>query len=505
MAPAPGRRSIDNARLMQDADDFIDREAALRTLAVMGDLSMGQPIDHSPRVARLSAALAQQLGWDDPAVAQVVQIALLRWSGCTANAPEIAATLSDDVSGRAAMLALRFDQIELRVPAEDIAGRAANISAIHCEVSSLVAESLGLDAAVQAALGCVFEHWDGSGQPMGLVREAIPAAAMVVSACSELEILSRTRGLGPALQLMRQRAGGIYPEALVDCVVEHAARWLAAPEQALQAATHGVAWATGPRVALGLVGHVIDLKLPWLLGHSAAVAALSGTLATALGVALPRRAILRRAGWLHGLGRVAIPNVVWNRPGALTTAEWERVRLAPYWTSRAARQVESLSPAADLASHAFERLDGSGYFRGLDAQGTPVESRILAAAVAWVALGTDRPWRAALSADAAMAQLQAGGNDRRFDAQVLTALERCVDPPAVPRQPQVDARPLLTARELEVLRRISVGDSNKEAAKRLEISPSTVRTHLESVFRKLGCKTRAACTLRASTLGLLGD
>jgi DNA-binding CsgD family transcriptional regulator len=62
---------------------------------------------------------------------------------------------------------------------------------------------------------------------------------------------------------------------------------------------------------------------------------------------------------------------------------------------------------------------------------------------------------------------------------------------------------VLSARERDVLHRISLGDSNKMAAQRLGISPSTVRTHLESAFKKLDCKTRAACTLRASLLGLL--
>ena len=178
-------------------------------------------------------------------------------------------------------------------------------------------------------------------------------------------------------------------------------------------------------------------------------------------------------------------------------------KLGPYWTSRAARQIERLQAAAGLASHAFERLDGSGYFRGMAAQGTPMESRILAAAVAWVALRADRPWREAVSADAAMAALLTDGDGKRFDAEVLEALRACVWPQAVPRNPERNAGPVLTARERDVLRRISLGDSNKEAAKRLGISPSTVRTHLESVFKKLGCKTRAAVTLRASMLGLL--
>ena len=70
---------------------------------------------------------------------------------------------------------------------------------------------------------------------------------------------------------------------------------------------------------------------------------------------------------------------------------------------------------------------------------------------------------------------------------------------AAPRRP---ASPL-SQRELEVLRQISLGASNKEAARALNISPSTVRTHVESVFRKLECSTRAAATLKALTSGLL--
>jgi DNA-binding NarL/FixJ family response regulator len=62
---------------------------------------------------------------------------------------------------------------------------------------------------------------------------------------------------------------------------------------------------------------------------------------------------------------------------------------------------------------------------------------------------------------------------------------------------------VLTEREIDVLRRISLGESNKEAARSLAVSPSTVRTHVESIFRKLECSTRAAATLKALTLGLI--
>ena len=127
-----------------------------------------------------------------------------------------------------------------------------------------------------------------------------------------------------------------------------------------------------PRAAnLALVGDVIDLKLPWLLGHSRAVAELADTIGTTLSLAAPTRRPLRRAGWLHGLGRVAVPNAVWNRAGPLSAADWERARLSPYWTSRAAQQIGSLEAEAELASHVYERLDGSGYFRGSRLAVTP--------------------------------------------------------------------------------------------------------------------------------------
>lgn len=250
---------------------------------------------------------------------------------------------------------------------------------------------------------------------------------------------------------------------------------------------------------------MIDLRLPWLVGHSLSVVAMADAFAALLGLAKPRRATLRQAAWLHGLGRVAIASRVWNRAGPLTTGEWEQVRLAPYWTSRATRQIGRLTAAADIASHAFERLDGSGYLRGLSAPALPIESRILAVCAAWVALRAERPWRHALSREEAWGILAANGAGAKFDAQVLAALHRNDGHSAAHRKASATSSALLTSRELEVLRRISLGDSNKEAAKRLDISPSTVRTHLESVFRKLDCRTRAACTLRASLLGLLED
>ena len=120
-------------------DDQIDLLDALRALAFMGDLSMGQPVDHSPRVAWLACQLARVIGFDDEAIEDVRCIALLRWSGCTANATDVAATISDDVVGRGAMLASQIERIEVLVRPEELPLRLTSISAIHCVVSSVIA------------------------------------------------------------------------------------------------------------------------------------------------------------------------------------------------------------------------------------------------------------------------------------------------------------------------------------------------------------------------------
>jgi DNA-binding CsgD family transcriptional regulator len=210
------------------------------------------------------------------------------------------------------------------------------------------------------------------------------------------------------------------------------------------------------------------------------------------------------------MGRAAVPNSVWNTPGRLPAAAWEKVRLVPYWTARAGKQIGALARESEIASLAYERLDGSGYFRGAEGGGIEREGQVLAAAAAWVALRAKRPWREALSTEEAATLLREQASAGRFNADAVSALisnERDEYDGGVVGIKGIKPRPaqatLLSPRESEVLRHISLGASNKEVAKVLELSPSTVRTHVESVFRKLECSTRAAATLKASTLKLI--
>jgi DNA-binding CsgD family transcriptional regulator len=194
---------------------------------------------------------------------------------------------------------------------------------------------------------------------------------------------------------------------------------------------------------------------------------------------------------------------VWDSPGVRSEADKERLRLVPYWTDRAARRIGALRNEAEIASFVDERLDGSGFFRGVKGPSIDAEGRVLAAAAHWVLLRTSRPGQPALAEADAVIALRREGELGRLDASAIAVLTGHPEADATPAPSSSETAALLSSREVEVLGRISLGDSNKEAARVLGISPSTVRAHLENIFRKLDCSTRAAATLKALTLGLL--
>uniref|UniRef100_UPI0035B2F34C HD domain-containing phosphohydrolase n=1 Tax=Chitinimonas sp. TaxID=1934313 RepID=UPI0035B2F34C len=343
----------------------------------------------------------------------------------------------------------------------------------------------------------------GSGWPDRLRGAAVPDTVYLAALASDLEILSRAHGLPRALQLIASRAGQVYPQHLADLAQQRAADWLA--QLAALDAQGGVAQPhhalREQTVSLELIADVIDLKLPWMAGHSRHTATLAQALAHRLGLDDAAVQRIYRAGLIHGIGRAALPNALWNTAGPLASADWERVRLVPYWTRRAAQHTPSLAAEAEIASYVYERLDGSGYFRSLDGAAIATERRVLAVTAVWTALCARRPWRPAFASDAAAALLLAEAAQGRLDPGLVDAL--LAETRGQPARPAARNTALLSERETDVLRRISLGESNKEVARALAISPSTVRTHVESIFRKLACSTRAAATLKAFTLGVL--
>ena len=211
---------------------------------------------------------------------------------------------------------------------------------------------------------------------------------------------------------------------------------------------------------------------------------------------------LRRAGLLHDVGRLGVSNTIWDKAGPLTEGEMERVRMHPYLTQRTFSRAPRLARLAEVAATHHERLDGSGYPRGLAGGALSPEARILAAADAYQAMTELRPHRAALTAEDAAGQLRQEAVSGRLDPDAVDAVLGAAGH-RVRRRREGPAG--LTQREVEVLVLLARGLSNKEIGARLVVSPRTVGHHVEHVYRKIGCSTRAAASLFAMQNGLLPD
>jgi putative nucleotidyltransferase with HDIG domain len=142
--------------------------------------------------------------------------------------------------------------------------------------------------------------------------------------------------------------------------------------------------------------------------HSKAVVGLAAIVAERLGLGDAAVAQVRQAALLHDIGKIAIPDAILNKPGPLTDQEWEIMRTHPISSERIVRDApvgEHLGPVL-RAEH--ERWDGTGYPDGLAGEAIPLASRITFVCEAYHAMISDRPYRQALSPDAAREQIAAG-------------------------------------------------------------------------------------------------
>jgi HD-GYP domain-containing protein (c-di-GMP phosphodiesterase class II) len=368
-----------------------------------------------------------------------------------------------------------------------------------------MATRLGLGKNVADSLLHIFERWDGHGLPNGVAGEDIPQAARIGHVASAAVMFSQARGNAEALSILGSWSGRILDPLITDSFLAHANELLSYLEtpDAWQAAlaAEPPPWRIVEDGSLDgicrVFGDFVDLKTPFLLGHSAQVARLAEGAARALQMSEDDCVMLRRAGLLHDLGRAGISSGIWEKPAPLSTLETEQARLHPYHSERILERSTLFRPLARLVGQHHERTDGSGYFRGLASSSLDRQSRVLAAADACAELLEDRPGRSALSPDQAATEL----------------LKEALDPDAVKavlqvagvKSPEVRSqRPAgLTRREVEVLRLLARGQSLNQIAEQLVISPSTAHTHAAHVYEKATISTRAGAALFAMEHGLL--
>jgi len=213
--------------------------------------------------------------------------------------------------------------------------------------------------------------------------------------------------------------------------------------------------------------------------------------------------LARRAALVHDVGRFGVPGTVWDRPGPLSTSDRERMRMHVYYVERIFHRPEPLRRVGLLAATHHERMDGSGYHRGIGATMLSTPARVLMAADAYAAMTQPRPHRPALTEADAARELRREADQGRLDPiatdAVLTAAGHAAG------RARAGGPAGLTAREADVLALLAQGLPNKGIARQLGISAKTVGNHVERIYTKLDVTNRAAAAMRAMQHGLVGS
>jgi putative nucleotidyltransferase with HDIG domain len=331
----------------------------------------------------------------------------------------------------------------------------------------------------------------------------VPAPVRLAVVARDIEVLTRTRGLDETRDVLQRRRDRAFDPHGVDAFLKHGARIVADIEaedvwnQLLRCEPGGPRWVPAERIdeALTAFADFADAKTPFTLGHSRGVAEFAETAARNLGFSTADATCVRRAGLLHDIGRSGVPNAIWERKGTLSVDQWERVRLHVYYTERILIRCECLHPISTIAAAHHERLDGSGYHRGSRGNDLDRRARVLAAADACQAMLQARPHRPARTLDDAARELRKEVSAGRLDPQAVEAV--LAGAGARPRR-TVPSRPgKLTDREIEVLRLLAQGRSNREMATSLGITPKTVGHHVQHIYDKIGVSTRAVAAVFA--------
>ena len=282
---------------------------------------------------------------------------MFMWVGCVADSHEYSRWFGDDIAVRSASYEVDWTGVpyavfllrslgygrplpqRIKVAGRLLSNPRGNLTAMitsHCSSAALFASRLGFGDDVCGALPFGFERWDGQGLPAGASGEQLPMAMRITQVADIAEVLHRRHGLDACIATVRERRGGWFDPQVAEAFAANAEALLDLPDDVWQLA---VAEAPGAQEAVTeaqlddlvmALGDFVDLKSPYTLGHSRAVAGLVGVAARHAGLTRAEQGTLRRAGHLHDIGRIGVSNLVWDKPDPLTAAERERMQLHPF-------------------------------------------------------------------------------------------------------------------------------------------------------------------------------
>jgi putative nucleotidyltransferase with HDIG domain len=504
----------------------------LGALSLATDVGLAQPLERALRSAIIAVRLGKLRNLDDEALRESYYVTLLRLIGCTSDGPILSTAMGDDIEPHKWLT-----PIDMARPQELIGAIFANLNpdrsllermrgllhvartmsahegqAAHCEVAVRLSTRLQVPEHIRAALNQTFERWDGKGGPNKLKGPAIKESVRIAALVDDAESIRNILGPEAGDAVMRTRRGTYHEPALIDLYFEKQSELLAGLDGphvwdiAMDAEPAPALRIVDDKLdeALRAVADFVDLKSNYTRRHSTGVAELAEEAAKKMGLSDDDIVLTRRAALLHDFGKCAVSTGIWDKKGALTSPEREKVRLHAYYTERLLERPSLFAKIGAVASAIHERADGSGYTKKLSGHQIAVVARVVAAADVYHALVEDRPHRPAFSPDDAAKELEKECASGHLDSDAVTAvLAAAGHRRRVKRKRTWPAG--LSDREVDVLRCIVRGQTDKEIASTLNIAKKTVGHHVQHIYDKVGCSTRAGAVMFALEHDLAKD
>ncbi|NBB50257.1 HD domain-containing protein [Rhizobium sp. CRIBSB] len=418
------------------------------------DLTGGQDPGHGIRTAHIGSAIGRRLGLSEQQLHDLYYTLMLKDLGCSANAMRMSELFdTDDTSFKRDFKRVDGSLPSLLRQVFRHAGRrrgalarvgavlkalsrgrhAAELVALRCNRGAEIAWQMRFSADVASGIRDLDEHFDGSGRPQGLKGEAIHLSARIALAAQILDVYQTHEGRTAALSQIKRRKGRWLDPKIADTLLTLAVEpgfWddLAAPdlEEKVLAAEPGQAVIFADEDYIDDIvkgfARVIDAKSPYTAGHSDRVAEFTDRIAVELGLPPAERRTLRRAALLHDIGKLGVSARVLNKPAKLDAEEWTEMRAHAAHSERILSRIPAFAELAEIGGAHHERLDGSGYPRGLKGDQISFATRIIATADVFEALTGERPYRAALPTDDALEMIKANAGEHH-DPVCVAALE----------------------------------------------------------------------------------
>jgi putative nucleotidyltransferase with HDIG domain len=417
------------------------------------DLAEGHEPGHALRTCFLAMRIADAMQLPHRGRADVFYTALLKDAGSSTNASAMSSVsgLSDidlkrgmaHLDGAEALADLRFAASHPAEPSP--LGRLKRVAqvalrergarraflALRADGGAGVARELGFSDSICEAVHGVRERWDGRGEPARLTGGEIPQAARIVAVAEAAITLLARSDERTAEKLLKARRKHWYDPDAVDMFLGMARlglwRELEAPDlfartMALES-EHRVRMSNPTDIdwiAVTFAG-IVDAKSPLDARHSLRVGNLASLVALQLGFEDPLLTDIRRAGLLHDLGKLGIPNTILDRTAPLDADERSVLASHAALGAEVLRSVPLLRVSAELVAHHHDALDGSG-FAGLVGEAA-VAARIVAVADLFDSLTAERPYPHPIAPERALEILGASGGDAHLPS-VVRALKQ---------------------------------------------------------------------------------